>query len=185
MINYNNGKIYKIEPIVEHDEDEIYVGSTTKHYLSQRMVNHRSDYKRYIEGKTKYIFSSFKLFDKYGVENCEISLIETVNANSNDELKAREKYYIQLLNCVNKNIPNRTHEEYLEYMKEYNKEYNKNNNEKIKEYMKEYTEKNKDRIKEYDNKKYICSCGSTCIYRQKVRHFASIKHQQFINETIT
>ena len=169
MINYNNGKIYKIEPIVEHDEDEIYVGSTTKHYLSQRMVNHRSDYKRYIEGKTKYIFSSFKLFDKYGVENCEISLIETVNANSNDELKAREKHYIQLLKCVNKNIPNRTHEEYLEYKKEYNKE---------------YTEKNKDRIKEYDNKKYICSCGSTCIYSQKVRHFASIKHQQFINETI-
>ena len=137
MINYNNGKIYKIEPIVEHDEDEIYVGSTTKHYLSQRMVNHRSDYKRYIEGKTKYIFSSFKLFDKYGVENCEISLIETVNANSNDGLKAREKYYIQLLKCVNKNIPNRTHEEYLEYYKEYRE----NNKDKIKEQSREYYKK--------------------------------------------
>ena len=71
-----------------------------------------------MEGKTKYIFSSFKLFDKYGVENCEISLIETVNANSNDGLKAREKCYIQLLKCVNKNIPNRTHEEYRNDNKE-------------------------------------------------------------------
>ena len=25
MINYNNGKIYKIEPNVEHEENEIYI----------------------------------------------------------------------------------------------------------------------------------------------------------------
>ena len=200
MVNYNNGKIYKIEPIIEHDEGEIYVGSTTKHYLSQRMDTHRCSYKRYKQEKTKQKLTSFMLFEKYGITNCEIILIESVNVNTNDELKAREKYYIQLFKCVNKNIPNRTYKEYYEtnknkkkeYMKEYNKdnkeykkEYNKKNEEKIKEYKKEYYEKNKEKCKEYDNKKYICSCGSTCIYRQKVRHFASIKHQQFINETIT
>ena len=32
MVNYNNGKIYKIEPIVDHDEGDIYFGSTTKQY---------------------------------------------------------------------------------------------------------------------------------------------------------
>jgi len=27
MVNYNNGKIYKIEPICDHEENEIYIGS--------------------------------------------------------------------------------------------------------------------------------------------------------------
>ncbi len=33
MPDYSQGKIYKIEPIVEHDEHEIYIGSTTQKYL--------------------------------------------------------------------------------------------------------------------------------------------------------
>ena len=33
MVNYSNGKIYKIEPIIDHDEGDIYIGSTTKKYL--------------------------------------------------------------------------------------------------------------------------------------------------------
>jgi len=37
MVNYQNGKIYFIEPICEHEENERYIGSTTKQYLSQRM----------------------------------------------------------------------------------------------------------------------------------------------------
>ena len=35
MTNYNNGKIYKIEPICEYDEGDIYIGSTTKEYRSE------------------------------------------------------------------------------------------------------------------------------------------------------
>ncbi len=30
MPDYSQGKIYKIEPIVEHKEHEIYIGSTTQ-----------------------------------------------------------------------------------------------------------------------------------------------------------
>ena len=44
MVNYNNGKIYKIENNID---DMIYIGSTTKQYLSQRMDKHRSSYKRW------------------------------------------------------------------------------------------------------------------------------------------
>ena len=51
MVNYNNGKVYKIEPICEHEEGEIYIGSTTKDYLSKRMVEHRNKYKMYKSGK--------------------------------------------------------------------------------------------------------------------------------------
>ena len=160
MVNYNNGKIYKIEPIIDHDEGEIYVGSTTKHYLSQRMDTHRCSYKRFKQEKTKQKLTSFILFEKYGITNCEIILIESVNVNTNDELKAREKYYIQLFKCVNKNIPNRTHKEYYETNKNKIKEYREDNKEKIKEYRndnkekikeqkKDYYENNKEKIKEY------------------------------------
>ena len=50
MVNYGNGKIYKIEPICDHDEGEVYIGSTTKDYLSQRMDTHRADYKSWLKG---------------------------------------------------------------------------------------------------------------------------------------
>jgi predicted Zn-ribbon and HTH transcriptional regulator len=102
MVDYSHGKIYKIEPIVEHDEGDIYVGSTTKHYLSQRMDKHIYDYKRYKEEKCSFI-TSFKLFDKYGVENCKIILLELCsNISTKDELLSREQHYIQSVKCVNK-----------------------------------------------------------------------------------
>ena len=53
MINYNNGKIYKIEPINGEDGD-IYIGSTTKEFLSQRLATHRGEYKQYLKkGRNK------------------------------------------------------------------------------------------------------------------------------------
>jgi hypothetical protein len=107
MVNYSNGKIYKIEPTVEHDAGDIYIGSTTKKYLSQRMDSHRSTYK-YWKKHGKYpLTSSYLLFDKYGVDNCKIVLLELVNAESRDELCSRESYYVQTMVCKNKHIPNK------------------------------------------------------------------------------
>jgi hypothetical protein len=101
MVNYGNSKIYKIEPRAEHEPNEIYIGSTTKQYLSQRMDTHRNNYKSYKEGKSNFT-TSFKLFDKYGLGNCDILLLENVNATNKDELRTREAYYIRNLECVNK-----------------------------------------------------------------------------------
>ena len=36
--------IYIIEPILDHEEHEVKIGSTTKKYLSQRMTAHRYSY---------------------------------------------------------------------------------------------------------------------------------------------
>jgi predicted GIY-YIG superfamily endonuclease len=111
MVNYNNGKMYKIEPISGREDGDVYVGTTTCKYLSQRMTQHRSGYKSWKNGKSSN-FTSFILFDKYGVENCKIQLLELVNVKTKDELIAREGFYIRTLNCVNKVIPDRTKEEY-------------------------------------------------------------------------
>lgn len=156
MVNYNRAKIYKIVPTVDFEEGEIYFGSTIKEYLSQRMDRHRSGYKSWKNNKSDFVYV-YKLFEKYGVDNCNIILVELVNCNSKNELLEREKHYIKSNKCVNKYIPILTVEEkkqqlnkYAEINKDkiilYQKEYRANNTEKIKEYR----EKNFDKFKEYN-----------------------------------
>jgi hypothetical protein len=77
MVNYSNGKIYIIE---SHLGDKIYIGSTTKEYLSQRMAKHKHDYTYFKKWRadTGFAFvTSYLLFDEYGVDNCKIELLET------------------------------------------------------------------------------------------------------------
>ena len=81
--NYKNGKIYKIEPIDGEDGD-VYIGSTTKEYLSQRMTAHRSSYNHWKKGKRGKTYS-FVLFEKYGVDNCKIILLENCPCESKDQ----------------------------------------------------------------------------------------------------
>ena len=198
MVNYNNGKIYKIEPICEHEENEIYIGSITKQYLSQRMDEHRRKYNSWKEGKANYV-TSFSIFDKYGVVNCGIVLLESVNVDSKDELHAREKHYIKTLKCVNKFIPNRSIKEYYidnkEVLCEKARIYRDQNDIKIVQYRIEHKEETKETNKKYHNEhreslllkmkergkiKNDCICGS--IYRKsdKSAHDKCKKHQNYI-----
>ncbi len=132
MVNYGLGKIYKIEPVSGGDEGDIYVGSTTKELLSQRMANHRSDYKRWKNGMGGKI-TSYDIFEKYGLENCQITLLEQVNATCKDELNSRERHYIESMACVNRIVIGRTNQEYQEIHKEeiaiWRAEHNQNNKE--------------------------------------------------------
>ena len=176
MTKYNNGKIYKIEPICEHDEGEIYIGTTTELRLCKRMTKHRHDYKKQGEKKT----TAFKIFEKYGIENCRILLLENFSCETRDELQAREGYYIRTLKCVNRIINGRTDKEYREDNKEKkkitdklyyekNKEkinlqnhdnYNKNKErylEQKKQYRLEHLQEEKERAKLYrENNKEVC-----------------------------
>jgi hypothetical protein len=180
MVNYNNGKVYKIQPIVEHEEGEIYIGSTTKKYLSQRMDKHRSSYKYWKNGKGTKVMC-FELFNKYGIENCQILLIENVHANSKDELISREGYYVRNMKCLNKNIPDRSKSEYNKDNKDkfklYNSEYYKNDQAIFKEKHHIYYINNKEKINEKRKKKIFCDCGGHYTVRHKSKHFKTFKHQ--------
>jgi hypothetical protein len=100
MVNYSNSKIYKIVPT--NGDDICYIGSTTKQYLSQRMDAHRSVFKQWQKNNKAEKTSSVELFDKYGLENCKIVLIENFPCNSKDELEKREGEWIKKINCINK-----------------------------------------------------------------------------------
>ena len=173
MVNYNNGKIYRIVPNCEHEQHEQYIGSTTNEYLSQRMTQHRSQYKRWKDGKTTLI-TSFLLYEKYGVDNCSIILIENVNVSTKEELQRRERKHIENIPCVNKNIPLRTKkewtednyeherarrlkydEEHTDHIREKRKEYYFQHQSKYMEYAREYVKENKDEIRERRIQAYL------------------------------
>ena len=153
-INYKNGKIYKIEPRGDHDDGDVYIGSTTKEYLSQRMTAHRGGFKSFKSGSRKHKLTSFNLFDKYGVENCDIILLELVEANSKDELVSREAHYIRTIKCVNRFVPLRT--------------------------TREYKQEHKEVISQKNKIKFTCECGSTLRKCDKAAHFKTWKHQFYL-----
>lgn len=140
MVNYANSKIYKIYPI--SGEDECYIGSTVNS-LCRRMTAHRTVY-----NCNKAKENSKILFNKYGIENCKIELLELFPCDTKEQLHAREAYHIRNNNCVNTHIPLRTKKEYKEEYKEfyvdYHKKYHQANKESIAKRYKEYYETNKE-----------------------------------------
>ncbi len=146
--DFNNSKIYKI---VSHQTDKIYIGSTTSR-LSKRLTEHKSDYKRYLNGKHHYVTS----YEVVKYDDCDIILLESVECNSKDELRARERYWIECSDCVNKCIPNRTD---LEYRKD-----------------------NKNKISEQHKQKFECACNGKYTYVNRQLHNRTINHQKYIRE---
>ena len=195
MVNYSLGKVYKIEPINGGEEGDVYVGSTSLKLLSMRLSNHRATYRRWKEGKTKNV-SSYELFEKYGVDNCHIILLESVNASNNDELFARERHWIQTIKCVNKVVVGRTEKEWYHDIKgtpagDRYRECAKKSRDARKENKKQYDKKYRDACKEktvqyqkeYRNNnprfQIQCECGGNFMSHFKSRHLQTKKHQQY------
>ena len=179
MIKYDNSKIYKIEPLNIENEGDIYIGSTTKRKLSERMANHRYLYKKWKNGDNHKLMS-FDIFDKYGIENCKIILIESISCEDKDALIAREQHYIRLMNCVNKRVEGRSTLEYRNehkaHKKEYDSQYRIENKQKINKQKNTYY---------YDvlkNKEYICDCGCKMKQLSKYDHLKSKRHLEMLEK---
>ena len=93
---YNNAKIYCIKSV---EGDKMYIGSTCKKYLSSRLAQHRHALIKWLAGTYGYC-SSFEVLGK----DSYIELLEAVNVNTGEELRALEKQYIlnNINNVVNK-----------------------------------------------------------------------------------
>lgn len=161
MNKYEKSKLYKL---VSYQTNQIYVGSTTQPYLCQRLSQHNNDYKGYLSGKRKYITS----FEIIKFNDCEIILLEDFPCETKEQLLARERYYIDTLDCVNKIRPGRSI-----------KEWRIDNKDKIIEKQKEYNKSNKDKIATRENKKHACICGGKYTHVHKARHLRSARHQQY------
>ena len=165
-VDYSKSKIYKIELL--DNESPVYVGSTTK-LLCIRIAQHRCHYKNWKIGKTNCI-TVFKLFDKFGIDGCRITLIENYPCTSKEELNAREAHWIKELDCVNKYIPGRSEKEWYQDNKEIQHEK-----------QKVYRETNKDKMKEKRktlNIQILCECGKEYSLSNKTRHMKSRGHSE-------
>ena len=160
MPDYQNSKIYKL---ISNETENIYIGSTTRRYLCNRLADHKSSYKRYNDGKDKSRCQSFELL-KLG--DVKIILLENYPCNNKDELASREQYWIDQNKslCINKLNPGN------KWTVEVKLEYNKN-------YQKEKSEQ----LMFKRNQIVVCSCGKNV---KKGRMYEHRKSQYHISHTL-
>ena len=114
MVNYQNGKIYKITSSAGLP----YIGSTVEQ-LSKRLYKHKS------KRDTKSVIHLDQL-------DCLMTLIENYPCNNREQLLARERYWYDLIPNCNYRRPLITIEEKIIHMKEYKE------TDMYKQYMKIY-----------------------------------------------
>ena len=137
MVNYQNGKIYKI---INENNETIYIGSTVEKYLSTRYAKH-----------------------KHKAPNHKIILIENYACNCKEELRKKEQQIIEehndLIN-IKKAYQSLEDFKYLKSIRD--KKYREKHKEKIKENRKisyenktdEFKKKKKNTISTKQNKTF-------------------------------
>ena len=153
--------VYKIT-----DGELVYYGSTTSS-LKQRLCSHKCPNN---DCETRQM----------NKDNMTIELIEEVE--DKEQLKWRERYYIENNECVNKHRPIQTKEEYKINELKVKKIYYAKNTELLKQKFKDYHAKNRELILQKKKKPYYCECGSVVRCSEKKRHFKTKKHINNINE---
>ena len=183
MVNYSNGRIYKL---VNDVDDKIYVGSTTSR-LSIRKCHHKKDAKRRPNTRV------YQHLNQIGWDRVDIILIEKYECKCKEQLHSRERYWIETLKAeLNSNIPTRTNKEWRDDNKEQiaqkYKEYYENNKEQLAQYQKEYREEHKEQIaqkyKEYyeDNKEKIAQKDKEYYANNKEQILQKEKERYQINK---
>jgi hypothetical protein len=143
--------------------DKVYYGSTTKRYPKQRFHQHVCEYNKGVLRCTSKI-----LFDEYGTENCEFSIIEEVDDLS--QLRQRERYYFENNTCVNFHNPASTKEDKKNSKKNYTKEHKQDK----KEYDIQYRDLDIER-----KIKIECYCGGSYVKRHRLVHEQTAKHLMY------
>ena len=167
MKDYGKGKIYKI---VCNKTNLIYIGSTCEPTLARRLAKHVANYKHYFRGNKGHYITCFKIIEN---GDYDIVLIEDCPCETKDQLHKRERFFIESLKCVNKNIPTRTIKEYFidneVKLKAYKEEYNKQHKGQVKEYHEKYREENKDKLKERSHEYYKNNSDKIIDYQKEYR----------------
>jgi len=144
-------------------DDQVYVGST-KNSLEKRMQVHTRNINK---------CSSRQLID---LGNFKISLIEEV---SDQDRYIREQYWIDQLDCVNKNKAFTTEEDIKERTKQYREDH--------KEYFKEYYQDHKEELlEELKDKRcknsFTCECGKVLQEQSRSYHMNSKLHHKRMDQ---
>jgi hypothetical protein len=164
-MKYENGKIYKLTC-----GDLTYYGSTTQKYLSSRLAQHKQ--------------MNHKITSKYLFEKGEtiITLVEDFPCERKEQLFARERYYIENNECINKNLPTRTvkewrHDNIIKYS-EKRKEYYNEHKQQIKDKVMLWRENQIEKVKENRRNNYLNNIENNKLKMKQYRE----AHKEEINE---
>ena len=162
MVDYNNGKIYKILNTIN---DEVYVGSTTQS-LAKRMSWHRNS----LNSKRSKKQVLYQYMKEYGVDNFYIELVECFSCKSKEELLAREGHWIRCVGTLNCRVSGRTKEQYRQ-----------DNRDMYAESSRKYYQNKKEQIKEKQVEKIQCECGLFYSRANKNQHVKTLIHSKRMN----
>ena len=146
--DFSKGVIYTVRS--RSEPELIYIGSTIE-TLSRRLTKHRSDYKRYLEGKMNYV----TVFDVTKFNDYYIELLEEFPCENKQQLDQREGYHQREIVCVNMRQAGRTD--------------------------KQWRLDNDQRLKDNYKVRIICECGTSIIKHTRLRHCKSKKHLKLIS----
>lgn len=173
MPDYSKAKIYRL---VCNITGKQYIGSTCLN-LGQRKAKHIYDAKQC----KKYVRSK----DIINGGDFSIILIEKFPCQNIEELKQRERHFIETMECVNKAVPLRTKKEYYfdnkDKFVEQKKHYYQQNADEIKKRSREYRQENKETISQQRNTKLQCQCGGRYTVANKSAHLKTRLHQDYLN----
>ena len=186
MPNYSQAKIYHI---VCNITGETYYGSTVQK-ISVRMGTHR---------RPDNVCCSKPIIER---GDYHYGLVEDYKCENSEQLRMRERYYVDNNDCVNKKSPITSKDEKLAQQKVYRdnskdklKAYREANKDKIKKRMnsyckvnktkrneqsKAYNENNKEKEKEKREKKVVCECGCEVNQSSITKHRKTKKHENLI-----
>jgi len=173
---YTRSKIYRL---VNDIDTEIYIGSTCKS-LAVRKAKHKYCAKQNIHQNV------YSHLNQVGWDNVHIILIENYPCDNIDQLRARERYWIEELKpSLNKKLPLRTDKEWraqnIDKVKQNDHQYYLENKNTIKERAKQYHEENIEKIKEYYKQKVKCECGCDVLKSYMTRHIKTRKHLNLLS----
>jgi hypothetical protein len=177
MPDYNKGKIYVIR---SKHTDKVYVGSTTKRWLSDRMSHHRYCFRQKNSG------TSSKEILQY--DDAYIELLELFPCSTKQELFKRENIWIIKLNSVNKQSATgfdrntyykKNKHKWNRYNQELRGKRKKNPNRKKVDakYAREYQ-------RELNKHRYICECNKSVVWTGRIRHFKTKYHRRNIHNIL-
>ena len=181
---YQKEKIYKI---ISSQTTDVYYGSTIQAKLSYRMAKHRANYRSWINGECAYTTS----YEVVKFEDANIILVESFPCNSKDELTAREQYYIDNHDCVNKQKAwtGLSKKEYLQKYHSNNrhkvKAYREKHREELNRYDREHYPERREKVLAKKREKFLCECGKTISVGFKAKHVRNQTHLNLIKQNMT
>ncbi len=168
-----SGKIYCLKSF---QTDKIYIGSTSQK-IKRRLQQHKSHYKRYLNGEMNYL-SSFEILQ---YDDCYIELIREVACEKKQLLNLEGQEINNNSKCVNLFLCGKSSNDYRKQcMKNYNQ------TEKRKEYIKNYNKdyQKTENFKQYRNRRTTCECGIEYNIISKYKHIKTQKHKNYLSSLL-